>query len=68
MANSTPRTPPPRWPGSHNGVAAPAVWNLPTQPLPQQPQRSGEWWPYAVFGAGTLLLGCLAIVVVLLAR
>ncbi|MET8354305.1 MULTISPECIES: hypothetical protein [unclassified Micromonospora] len=67
MADSTSHNPPPRWPG-RNGVAAPPAWNLPTQPLRPQPQRSGERWPYVMFGGVTLLLGALATLVVVLAR
>ncbi|WP_280175085.1 hypothetical protein [Micromonospora cremea] len=41
---------------------------MPTQPLRPQPHRSGERWPYLIFGGATLLLGALATLVVVLAR
>ena len=66
MASPTPRTPPDS--PARNGVSAPFGWNLPTQPLHQVKGRSAEWWPYALFGAVTLLIGCVAIAVVTLAR
>lgn len=66
VASSTPRTPPHS--PARNGVSASFGWNLPTQPLRQVERRSGERWPYALFGAVTLLIACVAMAVVMLAR
>lgn len=67
IADSTPRSPPPRWP-INTSRPAPAWWNQPTRPLPQIQQHPREWWPYAAFGGTTVMIVCLAAIVVMLGR
>jgi hypothetical protein len=69
MAQSEPRTPPPPWPQRANAASDPPPnWNAPTQWLRVKRQRSDKWWPSAVFGGITLLIGSIATIVVALAR
>lgn len=69
MAQSDPRTPPPQWPQRGIAASAPSPhWNGPTQVIRVEPQRSERWLPYATFGGITLLIGCIAMMVVALAR
>lgn len=69
MAQSEPRTPPPPWPQRANAVSAPPPdWNAPTMRLIRVQPRSDQWWPYAMFGGTILLIGCIAVMVVALAR
>lgn len=69
MVQSEPRTPPPPWPqGGNTPSGRPPRWNAPTQVIRVEPERSDQWGPYAVFGGITVLIGCIAMVVVALAR
>ncbi|MGN9778151.1 hypothetical protein ACTMS0_20650 [Micromonospora sp. H33] len=61
-ARSAP-TPPPR--ATLLRPPAPPVVTGST-PTPTPPGGSGEWWPYPMFGGITLLVGCLALIVVAL--
>ncbi|MEV0805564.1 hypothetical protein [Micromonospora sp. NPDC050200] len=65
IVESTTRTPPPRWP-VNNTQPAPATWNQPTHPMPQE--RPRDWLPYAVLGGTAAIVGCFATVVVVLAQ
>ena len=62
------RTPPPLWPDRRHAVAGPPAWNQPTQPLRRTSRRASQWSTYGIFGGIILLVGCLAILVTLLAR
>lgn len=66
IAESTPRTPPSRWP-VHNSRPAPASPNR-TRRSHQVPRQPHDWLPYAILGSTALLIGGLATVVVVLAR
>lgn len=68
MAESTSPNPPPRPPSRNHAAAAPPAWNQPTDRLWPVRQPSRDWSPYIVFGGITLLVGCLAILVTLLAH
>ncbi|MDZ5447845.1 hypothetical protein U2F26_34975 [Micromonospora sp. 4G57] len=68
MAQLEPRTPPPPWPPRADVASDPSPnWNAFTQWIRVKRQRSDKWWPYAVFGGITLLIGCIAMAVVALA-
>lgn len=70
MATPPAQSTPPEWPppaGSHPSTPPP-VWHLPYPQAQAAPPGSGQWWPYAMFGGITLLIGCLALIVVAASR
>lgn len=70
MAPPPARPTPPEWPppaGNHPSTPPPG-WHLPYPPPQAAPPESGQWWPYAMFGGITLLIGCLALIVVAASR
>lgn len=70
MSQPRPQPAPPAWtPRRASAASAPASgWNLPHQPSPYEPQRTGQWSSYALFAGVTLLIGLLALVVVTFSR
>lgn len=69
MIQSRPQAPPPPWSprNAHAASTPPPGWN-PPYPSPVESPRTSQWWPYAMFGGITLLIGCLALLVVALSR
>jgi hypothetical protein len=66
MTQSRPGSPPPECPPRephHLSTPAPVA-----DPAPKETGLANEWWPYAMFGGITLLIGCLALLVVALSR
>ncbi|MFG2056817.1 hypothetical protein ACGFI9_22615 [Micromonospora sp. NPDC048930] len=56
-----------RWP-INTSRPAPASWNQPTRPIQQARQQPRDWWAYGMLAGTTVLIGCLATLVVVLAR
>lgn len=70
MSQPRPQPAPPAWtPRRASAASAPLPgWNLPHQPSPYEPQHTRQWSSYILFSGITLLIGCLAVVVVALSR
>jgi hypothetical protein len=69
MSQPVPQSQPPEWPPRRAGATStpPSGRNLPYPP-PDEPQRTGQWRSYVLFGGITLFIGCIALIVVALSR